>query len=231
MRFFRLRERTEEVRSFGWALLELLPNDGETLRLLAESYLTERKLDKQDKRKAVRVIDPLWQKQELKPEQAVRYADILEDLEQYSKSFEIVFPLCDEDSLATDIQTQIKLIAARTALKLGQSEIASRLIPDIPPKQIGGSLIFLAIETLKSNGDLEGAFETAKQFIRREYNPTLIEEAARLAHKLNRVKELEEAVHSLAKFRVIRDESFYQHLKDCGLSDLARELQKSFKTS
>ncbi|MEH2408455.1 KGGVGR-motif variant AAA ATPase [Nostoc sp.] len=227
MRFFRLRENIEKLRSFGWELLELLPTDQEAQQILAESYLSERKLDKQDKKKAVRVIDPLCQREELNPEQAVRYADILEDIEEYSKSFDVVFPLCDDQELNDDIQIQAKLIAARTALKLGHTEIAARLILDIPPKQLGGSLIFLAIETLKDNGDLEGAFESAKQFIRRDYNPTVIEQAASLAHHLNRVKELEDAIRSLAKLRVSKDESFYQNLKDCGLSELARELQKS----
>ncbi|MDF5711639.1 MAG: AAA family ATPase [Nostoc sp. S4] len=227
MRFFRLRENTEELRSFGWQLLDLLPTDEEAQQILAESYLYERKLDKQDKKKAVRVIDPLWQREELNSEQAVRYGDILEDLEEYSKGFDVVFPLCDDEELDDDIQIQAKLIAARTALKLGQTEIAAQLIPDIPAKQLGGSLIFLAIETLKDNGDLEGAFESAKQFIRREYHPTVIEQAAKLAHQLNRVKELEDAIRSLPKLRMLKDESFYQNLKDCGLSELARELQKS----
>ncbi|MEH2465458.1 hypothetical protein [Nostoc sp.] len=68
-------------------------------------------------------------------------------------------------------------------MKLSRTEIAARLIPDIPLKQLGGSLIFLAIETLKDNGDLEGAFESAKQFIRREYNPIVIEQAASLAYQ------------------------------------------------
>ncbi|MEH2465457.1 hypothetical protein [Nostoc sp.] len=85
MRFFRLRENTEKLRSFGWELLELLPTDQEAQQILAESYLSERKLDKQDKKKAVRVIDSLWQREELNSEQAVRYADILEDIEEYSK--------------------------------------------------------------------------------------------------------------------------------------------------
>jgi hypothetical protein len=60
-----------------------------------------------------------------------------------------------------------------------------------------------------------------------EYNPTIIEQAVRLSCQLNRVKELEDVIRSLAKFRMLKDESFYQHLKDCGLSDLARELQKT----
>jgi hypothetical protein len=64
------------------------------------------------------------------------------------------------------------LIAARTALKLGQIDIAGILISDIPPNQLGDSLIFLAIETLKDIRSLEGALESAKQFIRREYNLT-----------------------------------------------------------
>jgi hypothetical protein len=117
-------------------------------------------------------------------------------------------------------------------LKLGQSEIAARLIPGIPPKQLGGSLIFLAIETLTDKGNLEGALETVKQFIRREYNPTeynptIIEQGVRLSRQLNRVNELEDVIRSLGKFRMLKDESFYKHLKDCGLSDLARELQKT----
>ncbi|MBN3963395.1 hypothetical protein [Nostoc sp. NMS8] len=58
-------------------------------------------------------------------------------------------------------------------------------------------------------------------------NPHLGGDAASLAYQLNRVKELEDAIRSLAKFRTLKDESFYQNLKDCGLSELARELQKS----
>ncbi|MEH2275023.1 MAG: AAA family ATPase [Nostoc sp.] len=227
MRFFRLRQRPQEIRNFGWELLNLLPTDEEAQQILTESYLAERKLDKRDKKRAVRIIDPVWLRGELKPEQSIRYADILDDLEQYAKSLDIVLPLCDDENLDNNTQIQAKLIASQTALKLGQSEIAAKYILDIPPKQLGGSLIILAIETLRDSEDFDGAFEYAKQFIRREYNPTVIEQAARLAYQLDRVKELEDAIRSLAKLRMLKQESFYQHLKDCGLSELARVLQRA----
>lgn len=195
MRFFRLVSKTDAIRNFGWKLLDFVPGDEEAQRVLAKSYLANRWLRDNNIKDAVRAIEPLWQRGELSPEEAVRYAGLLEDVERYSESLDIALPLCIDEQLDDDAQIQARSIAAQAALQLDKSDIAIELIPGIPPKQLSGSLANLAMEIAGKDDDWNRVFEIAKeQSSRRGTTPGLIEQARRLASQLDRVEELEEAI-------------------------------------
>jgi len=184
MRFFRLVKRTDEMRNFGWKLLDFVPCDKEAQRVLAKSYLTERWLHNDDTIDAIRAIEPLWKREELSHEEIVRYADFLEAIKRYSESLDIAFPLCTNEQLDDDTQVKACSIAVRTALKLDQPNVAAKLITSI-----------------EETGDLNKAFEVTKQVLARGITSEFIQEKAyHLANQLNRVKELEEAIESYIPF-------------------------------
>ena len=243
MHFFRLVRKTEALRTFGWKLLDLVPNDMEAQTILAKSYLAVDsrlgRLEPDARRNALRVMDPLWQRGELSPAEKVRYADLLEDANQYSKGLEVALPLQADEQLEVNVQVQARSIAARCALKLGQRIEAIELVKNLPPEKLSGSLAGLAMEDRREAGDLNGAFEMAKRALQQDLSPEILEEAASFARQLERVPELEEAILSSDDFRggLPRRSSLSSSrwrpdligsLTRAGLPDLARKLRERF---
>lgn len=228
MRFFRLVDKAEAMRTFGWKLLDLVPDDEDAQRILARNYLADRLLKFDDIRNAVRVLEPLWQRKELSPKEAVRYADLLEDVGHDSKSFGVALFVYKDERLDADTRIQARSIAARTALKLGQRDVAVELIPDIPQEQLSGSLVPLAMEIRQGVGDLQGAFEIAKQALRRDIREEILEPAVLLARQLNRIEELEVSIRSsqLGIRGGGLERKAYLTLRRLGLSKLAREIEQ-----
>ncbi len=236
MRFFSFVKNEEEMINFGWKLFELVPNDEEVQKLLAKSYLAladSWRLEDDDKKDAVRVIAPLWQKGSLTPTEMKLYAGLLEDVEQYSKSLEVALPLCDDERLDAKTRIQACSIAARSAIQCGQGEVAAELIEAIPPKQLDSSLALLAIEIRQETEDIDGAFKIAKQVLQQYYNKKLLELAVDLARQLDQVEELEEVLgNSRAIFRTFsRSSMFRRELQRLGLNKLSHKLSKEAKTS
>ncbi len=188
MRFFRLVNKTDAMRNFGWKLLDFVPGDEEAQRILAKSYLADPWLPDNEVIDAARAIEPSWRKEELTPEESVRYANILVDTKQFSESLDIALPLCDDERLNEEVQIQARSIAVQAALQLGKGDIATELIPGIPPKKLHD-----VVQQAMKIGDMNKAFEIAKQILQHGTTSEVItQQAFRLAHQLNRVEELEE---------------------------------------
>lgn len=231
MYFFRLVKKSEEMRNFGWKLLDLVSNDEEAQDILARSYLSSSgilRLKDFEKIKAVQAIEPLWEREKLNLKEIVLYADILEDIGQYAKSFEVALPLCDDDRIDDETQIQARLIAARSAMKLRQSNVALTLVKAIPQERLNSSVAILAIEIYQNNGDEEGAFNIAKQVLIQDFSPNLLRATISLARMCNRTEELEEVLQSSREARVWlrRDTRLYREVKQLGLAGFANDFEE-----
>ncbi|WP_413174964.1 KGGVGR-motif variant AAA ATPase [Anabaena azotica] len=230
MRFFQLSKKQEDMKIFGWKLLDLMPNDEDALAVLANSYLTEASLSfrmkNSEKRNALRVLEPLWQKGKLNSKSVVIYAGILEELELFSQSLEVALSLCQDNQVDSKVQIQARSIAARSAIKLGQNEIAAKLVDDIPQEQLDRSLALVAMELRKESDDLDGAFEIGKQVLTQDFSLSLLKSTVSIARQLDRIEELEEALSSSREInlRVRRNPNFIREINQLGLHKLAADI-------
>lgn len=229
MHFFQHERKFEEVTSFAWKLFDLVPDDDEAQSVLADIYLSRTRHFRfrlSDKKDATRVLGALWEKGKLNARDSTIYANLLEDLEQYSNSFEIAFSICEDMQVKNEIRNRARAIAARTALKLGRRNEAISLVESLPLEQIDNSLALLVLELRKSSGDLDGAFETAKVVLSQDLNLPLLKEAVSLANQLGRSVELEEAVRSSKEFPFYsRQSEFKREFEQLGLPDLEDEFE------
>lgn len=226
MYFFRLVKKTEEMRNFAWKLLDLLPNDEEAQNILAYSYLSVPgvwRISGFDKLKAIQAIEPLWQRGSLNYQQLILYADMLENVERYSDSLKVVLPLCDDEQLDDKAQIQVRSIAARSAMKLGKREVAEKLIEGIPQYKLNSSLALVAIDIREKDGDIEGAFEIAKQVLLRSFSPSLFKKTVSIARQFDRTEELEELLRSSeeAQMWLRRDSRARKEVKQLALPGFA----------
>ncbi len=226
MNFFRLRRKTEEMRNFGWKLFDLTPDNEEVQRVIANSYLSLHglyRLKIQDKMKAVKVIEYLWNKKKLNPKERMYYASMLEDLKAYEDSLRVALDLYEDEGVLDDKnKSQARSIAARSALKLGQDQISRELIADIPIEDLDTSLAKIAIEMRQKDDDIEGAFEIAKQVLEHDINPDLLRQAQSLAKQLNRVDEFQEVIQSsrVARTLMRRDSHLRREIRQLSLLDV-----------
>jgi MinD-like ATPase involved in chromosome partitioning or flagellar assembly len=228
MHFFQHERKPEEIRSFAWKLFELMPDDDEAQSVLANSYLSptsrSSRLRENDKKDAIRVLEPLWKKGKLTAKQSTQFAHFLEDAEQYSKSFDIAFSICEEAPSDLGIRNRARAIAARTAFKLGKRSVAAELIESLPLEQLDSSLALVAVEIRISSGDLDGAFEIAKVALVQDFSPILLRQAVSLATQLGRKDELEEATRNSREFQLFsRQPNFRREVRQLGLSGLVDE--------
>lgn len=197
MRFFSLAQKDNEIKNFAWKLLDLMGNDDEAEKILAKIYLKmERwRLSEQDTKDSIRVLEPLWRKGELETQDVLKFAILLEDIEQFAKSLEVALALIKNTQL-DKIQTQARVIAARFAFKLGQISLASNLVESVPEEEMDSSIALVAVNIRQKEEDLSGAFEIAKQVLSKDFGYKLLEEAVSIARRLKRFEELEEALLS-----------------------------------
>lgn len=229
MRYYMLTRDSKKMREFGWKILDLTPNDQETQRVLAKSYLQETFVyDDETKRVAVSVIEPLWRRGELNVGEIVRLADWLEDLEHYSRSYDILLPLISEGRLDDETQAEATAIAARSALELGHRDVAATLVEKISVDELGSDLADVAIQLREDAGDFEGAFNIAKQVLSSTFSVTLVERAGVFARQRGRIKELEDTIRGSSYFRRYRTRpGFARELRKLGMSGLAEEIEKA----
>ena len=232
MRFFDLVKQKEQVRKYGWKLLNLVPGDIESQRFLARSYLSE---DGYFRRSSSRydadvdsilsVISRIWRRSELNPEEQLRFADMLEDARDHKRSLDIALPLVADEDLDDDSREEAFEIAVRTAQWLERTDVLWKLVESIPTEDWTPTVLAVAVELQEEVGEFDAAFEFAKMHLERDITDEMLGRAARLAHQLNRIGELEEALRSSEDYPFLRRRS--RLLRSLGLPDLASELDVS----
>ncbi len=132
MHFFSFAKKEREMTSFAWKLFKLIPNDEEVQNFLGKQYLSllnsGRYLIKAPlKKDVIQLIDLLWQREKLNPKEKKLYAEFLADAKQYTKSLEVVLPLCEDEQLDYEMQIKVRLMVVKLASILGQNELAEQL--------------------------------------------------------------------------------------------------------
>jgi len=223
MRFFSLAQKDNEIKNFAWKLLDLMGNDDEAEKILAKIYLKmERwRLSEQDTKDSIRVLEPLWRKGELETQDVLKFAILLEDIEQFAKSLEVALSLIKNTQL-DKIQTQARVIAARSAFKLDQISLASNLVESVPEEEMDSAIALVAVNIRQKEEDLSGAFEIAKQVLSKDFGYELLEEAVSIARRLKRFEELEEALLSSGEVQRLlrRDPGLRRRMEEMSLRKL-----------
>ncbi len=241
MRFYRLAKEIPEVRHFGWKLFDLVPNDTETLRTLADTYFGDDQLDDDDTGAAIQCLAPLWNQGQLTSDEGVKYAAFLEDLAIYDRSFDIAQQLAQDASLEGQPRTQARLIGARCALRLGRSEDAAALVDELPEEALSGALAALRMDSLMDADEPERALQFAAKVLRRNMHQLVLDKAMQVAQELDRVEELEDVVRNSEVFTRAKRQSaavsglrartegqqLADMLRNSGLRSLARELSSN----
>ncbi len=209
MRFFDLRDRPGDASLFALRVLDLSPNDQEALLQVARFVLqgefsihrgfvgrSQQRLNKAiDIRQLVSIARRAYYTGKLSLREKIQLADLLEDIEDYGKSYDVAKECLESaESTDADLRTKALGIAARTAIKLGRTEEASKLVAGIPVSRLGGELGHVAIRLKLEGGDKEGAFEIAKAVLSKHIISGVLEIAVQLAQDLGRRNELEEVI-------------------------------------
>ncbi len=236
MHFFDLVKQEEQMRKYGWKLLDLVPDDIESQRMLARSYLSEHgyfrrrsSRDRADKGIILSVISMLWQRGELNLDEQLRFADRLEDAEDAQRSLEIALPLVADEDLDSNAREEALGIAARMAQELGRTDVLKKLVDSIPTQDWPSPVLAAAVELREEVGEPAAAFELAKRYLERDITVEMLERAARLAHQLDRIEELEGVLRSSVDYRLLWDMS--RLLRRLGLPDLASEVEAAERES
>ena len=239
MRFFDLVKQEEQMRKYGWKLLDLVPDDIESQRMLARSYLSERgyfrrrssrdRADRADKDIILSVISMLWQREELDLYEQLRFADMLKDAGGAQRSLEIALPLVAEEHLHSNAREEALGIAARMAQELGRTDVLKNLVASIPTEDWTPPVLAAAVELREEVGESAAAFELAKRYLERDITVEMLERAARLAQQLDRIEELEGVLRSSVDYRLLWDMS--RLLRRLGLPDLASEVEAAERES
>ena len=234
MRFFDLVKQKEQMRKYGWKLLNLVPDDIESQRMLARSYLSEQgyfrirsSRDRADEDGILSLIGRLWKREELDLEEQLRFADMLEDAGDAQRSLEIALPLVADEHLDSNARREALGIAARTAQELGRTGVLKDLVARIPTQDWPPPVLAAAVELREEAGDSASAFELAKRYLEQERAVTVevLERAAHLAHQLNRVEELEGVLRSSVDYHLLWGMS--RLLRELGLPNVASEVEAS----
>jgi len=211
MRFFSLNRRPEEASLFALRLLDFLQDDREAVLQVARFILrrdiqlsyghaqgpAQRLLEKTNPKRLLSIAERAYATGQLTIPQTVRLADMLEDVHEYAKSFEIAMECLKEKKIDDpDLGMNTTGIAARTALRIGKKEEAAQLVANIPLSLLRGSLATLAIQLRIDKGEKKEAFEIAKTILARELQPQVIEIAAVLSKELGQWRDLEELVRT-----------------------------------
>jgi hypothetical protein len=209
MRFFELTRRSDEASLFGVRLLDLMPDDREAQLQIARFVLNsdvsirhgflgrrQRRLSGAvDVPQLVTIAERAYSTGQLAVEEKVRLADLLEDMEEYAKSYQVAKECLEcEEFDDPDVRSNAIGIAARTAMKLGKNEDAAELVAAIPVSRLRGGLANVAIQLKIQADDKDGAFELAKEVLSRDLVPGVVGNAAELAQELGRKAELEEVI-------------------------------------
>jgi hypothetical protein len=160
------------------------------------SRISRRSMEGVDASRLVSIAQHVYRRGELAVNERIRLADVLEDMNQYEFSHEVIKSCLDVEIEDADLRFAAVGIAARTAMKLGKTDEAASLISRIPASRLRGRLAHVAIQLKTACGDKEGAFELAKAVLSRDLNPSIVEQAIELSQELGRLPEVEEAIRA-----------------------------------
>lgn len=233
MRFFELTRRSEEAALFALRLLDLVPNDEEAQMQVAKVVLQEdfrihegatkrshhRLRKATDIRRLFSIAECAYKTGKLSIQESIRLADILEDMDEWTKSFDIAMECLKSEEIGNaDDRIWATGVAARTAMKLGKKDEATKLIAGIPVSRLGSVLGNVAIQLKLESGDKEGAFKLAKVIISKDFVPGVMPTLLQLAHDLGRQSEVRELmkVNPELEMHVIHDSEFRWELQRLG---------------
>ena len=221
MHFFSFVKHKQEMRNFAWKVFELLPNDEEVQNILANEYLDLAMSYRQKnmptmrdslRKDAIQAIEPYWKRGKLAPIGIELYADILADAQQYSKSLEVALPLCKDDQLDAKLQVQLRLVAVRSASKLGQNELAEQLA-------------LVTVDMCQESEGSSRALEIASELLQHYFSKSLLEKAVFIARQLGLVEELEQDLKGSEEIIKLRNQpKMIEEIENLGLYTLARFL-------
>jgi hypothetical protein len=233
MRFFELTRRSEEAALFALRLLDLSPNDEEAQTQVAKVVLHEdfriqevpgrrphQRLRKAtDVRRLVSIAECVYRTGKLSIQDRVRLADLLEDIENWPKSFQVAMECLKEELANAELRIAAAGIAARTAMKLGKKDEAAKLIAGIPATRLGPVLGQVAIQLKLESGEKEAAFQLGKAILSRDFMPNIMSVILPLARDLQRQSEVQELLRMNPEFemRMSHDPDFRWELQRLGI--------------
>jgi len=206
MRFFKLTRRNEDAAVFGVKLLELLPEDDEAISQVANFVLQSEQAFRRGMRghsfqklneiadieRLMSIAKQAHEKKLLSIGDAIRLADMLEDLDEDAIAFEIAMQCLDSEEIEDPKSRLMALeIATRTAYATGRKDVATELISSVPPSRLSGTLASITVNLKAESESPNDAFELAKMMLSREPDYILLGTAMELAQKLGRQSDLE----------------------------------------
>ena len=208
MRFFDLRNKSEDSAQFGLRLLDLSPDDAEAQSRVARVLLQsdypmhsraiQRKFSNlADLPRLLRIAERVYEAGQLTIEDSVQLASAFERVDEHSKSFTIASKCLDAEELDDeDVRSRAMGIAANAAMELGEKDEAKKLVAGIPQSRLRGPIARVALDLMIEQGNSEDAFELAKTILLRGFESAVLQAALRLGRELEREDEVVEIIQS-----------------------------------
>jgi hypothetical protein len=133
----------------------------------------------------------------LSPADAIKLADILEDMNEHGKCCAIALEVLNTGKVETpELRGKAVSIAARSAMRIGKKEEAAKLLPSLPVGMLHGPLARLALQLRIEKGEKKEALEVARTLLSRDLDCGVIDIAVELAKEQGRIEEIRELVRS-----------------------------------
>jgi MinD-like ATPase involved in chromosome partitioning or flagellar assembly len=223
MRFFVVAQQPGEVRRFAWRILRAEPDDIEAHKLLGKTYIDPPITDNEERKSALKAFRWLDDHGCITPQEAIRYADLLEDDRAYQLSFEVVSRFMENDALSLDQRVGARAIAVRTALHLEKRDVAIQLALQIPRERISGRPGVLLVEHYIERGDFQNASDVGKIVLGRSPSTDLIRRLSKLVEKIPQMRELQKMLEAAAADVRLTRETEIRHFPRGFLFHEARE--------
>jgi MinD-like ATPase involved in chromosome partitioning or flagellar assembly len=208
MRFFVVAQQPTEVRKFAWRLLATEREDVEAHKLLVKTYIDAPITEAESRQRALQAFRWIEERRLMTPQEAVKYADLLEDDNAHQKSFEVATRVMDDETLGTDQRFMAKMIAIRTAQKLQKRDVAIQLALQIPRDKLAGSAGAILVEHYAERGDFQNALEVGSFVLRQSPSRTVVQ---RLSKIIARTPQLNKLQRMVQEAEVGIDAAYYYH--------------------
>jgi MinD-like ATPase involved in chromosome partitioning or flagellar assembly len=211
MRFFQIGKESEDATLLALRLLDLDSDDQDAQLQVArfvlrgEPGIAQFPLERRsraiaevaDVRRLVSICEHAYANHRLSTADAIQLADILEDINEHEKSFQIAWDVLKTGKFENpELRGNAMAIAARTAMRIGKKEEAVKLLPSLPVSMLRGSLARLAVQTRIEKGEKKEALELARTLLSRDLDRGIIDIAVELAMEQGRIEEIKELVRT-----------------------------------